>query len=268
MELIFVICFSVFWCGQSLSGVFASVCSIIAISLFDNSPKSSEVYFPMAIIGLLFSGIFYYRLEKSSLLQIYGLSSRPVNREDEPLLQGSSSYHDDDQNNEFDSIGRRKQLLIVYQQIKWLFWSTFLTHLISSIVYPGVLSKVRSRKEDGSLWSEFLFTPVMCFFLFTLNDTFGRLIAIKFRQITTPRPKILFAVCSSRSIFLIFFGFCHFSKSNNFPDFFKSDVFFAVLVVMFSLSHGFFSSLSLSYAPKRVQSQFRAATGALLLLVS
>ena len=224
----------------------------------------------MTILALISNLFIYYRLEKSSLFQIYAttLPGPGVRIEHEPLLQESSSFNMDDDITVTLSLRRSQLLVIAYKNVKWNLWAIFINYLATMLIYPAYLSKIRSTVDTHNEWTKHLFMPVMTFLLFNLGDTLGRLLTMKFQYPSSLYPRLLFLFCCLRIGFTFLFGFCYFPNRNGYPYAFRHDVFYALLMLLFSISHGFFSALAMIYAPKRVQAQLRHATGALMLLVS
>lgn len=161
--------------------------------------------------------------------------------------------------------------MIAYKHIQWHFWSVCLTFVITFSVFPGYLSKVKSAHplpdEKNPLWPNRLFVQVMTFLFFFFGDTFGRIISLKMSLPSINSPRLLFFLCLIRFIFIFLFGFCNLPKRYGYPDIFHHDTFFAILIVLFSLSHGYCITLNMIYAPRRVQQNLSGTVGALMMMV-
>jgi hypothetical protein len=195
-----------------------------------------------------------------------------INNDYEPLLQASSSYNDDSHMFGITSLARRQRLLVAYRHTKWHLLVVCLTYIVTSTLYPTFLSKIQpaspSNNYPHSVWTNQLYSQVMTFLLFNLGDMCGRIISSKVHLPSLNCPRILFIISLVRCIFLVLFGFCHISSTNNFPYLFQHDSIYAILILAFAVSHGYCQTLSMMYAPSCVHMQLRSTVGALMLLVS
>lgn len=261
-----------FVCGQSVGGVFIVLCAIVSIAVASESVVSNRIYFSLGIVIFIFNVIVYRYLEKLPLFQIYSTSFQQISKEDEPLLQSSSSFHDEnDEVHDLVRLSRRQRLLIVYQNTKWHFFSVFLTYTVTFSLFPAFLSKIQPASptiEYQTHWSDRFYTPVLSFLLFHLGDTVGRIIPYKFQYPSISSGRSLIVIAAARSIFLLLFGFCHVSGSRGLPYLFRYDVIYAFLVLIFAVSHGYLYALNMLYAPRRVHIQLNSSVGAFMLLVS
>ena len=215
--------------------------------------------------------IIYFFLEKSHLFQIYSSSVQEINNDNEPFLHESSSFNDDSHILSLTSLAVRQRLYVAFKHVKWNFFGVLLTFTSTWSVFPAYLSKIQpaypSIDHPNGLWTLRLYAQIMTFLLFYVGDTFGRMISSKVQIPSMLYPRILFSICLSRFLFIILFGFCHFPNTNGFPYVFKHDAIYGLLVLIFAISHGYFNSLNMMYAPRRVHSQLSGTAGALMMMV-
>ncbi|CAF3539039.1 unnamed protein product [Rotaria sordida] len=260
--------------GQSLGGLFVIICSIISILVSSHVATSAAIYFFIAIIVIILNIIVYYFLEKTHLFQIYTSAIQEVNNQYEPLYHeslSSSSYNDSHHLTvSITSLAIRQRLYVAYQYTKWNFYGILLTFMSTLSIFPAYLSKIQpsypSINYSNILWTERLYVQVMTFLLFYIGDTFGRMISLKIRLPSLLHPRTLFFICLTRFIFIFLFGFCNFPNTNGYPYLFKNDFIYALLVLTFSISHGYCNSINMIYAPRRVPAQLSSTAGALMMM--
>ncbi|CAF4225229.1 unnamed protein product [Rotaria sp. Silwood2] len=260
--------------GQALGGLFVIICSIISILLSSHVKTSTAIYFLIAIVVIISNIIIYYFLEKTHLFQIYTSAIQEINNEHEPLFHeslSSSSYNDNNVTLSVTSLAIRQRLFVAYKYTKWNFYGIFLTFMSTLTIFPAYLSKIQpsypSINYSNTLWTKRLYVQVMTFLLFYIGDTFGRVISLKIQIPSLLYPRTLFLICLSRFIFIILFGFCNFPNTNGYPYLFKNDFIYALLVLSFSISHGYCNSINMIYAPRRVHAQLSSTVGALMMMV-
>jgi hypothetical protein len=252
-----------------LGGLFVVLCSIASILFSNDISISAAIYFLLAIFVLISNVFVYAYLNKSHLLSIYSLAIQDANNEHEPLIRTTAAI-DDHEN--FTSLALRQRLFVAYKHTKWNFFAICSTFICTLALFPAYLSKIQpaypSTNYPLSVWTTRLYAQVMTFLLFNLGDTLGRMISSRMQMPSLVKPRLLFAICLSRFIFIPLFGFCHFPNTHGFPYLFKHDLIYALLVLLFSMSHGYCNSLNMMFAPRRVHTQLSGTVGTLMLLVS
>ncbi|CAF3434653.1 unnamed protein product [Rotaria sp. Silwood1] len=259
--------------GHALGGLFVIICSIISILLSSHVATSATIYFLIAIVVIISNIIIYYFLEKSHLFQIYTSAIQEINNRYEPLFHeslSSSSHNDNHITLSITLLATRERLFVAYKYTKWNFYGIFLTFISTLSIFPAYLSKIQpsypSINSSNILWTQRLYVQVMTFLLFYIGDTFGRIISLKIHIPSLLYPRLLFFICLSRFIFIILFGFCNFPNTNGYPYLFKNDFIYALLVLCFSISHGYCYSINMIYAPRRVYPQLTSTVGALMIM--
>uniref|UniRef100_A0A8C5SSX7 Solute carrier family 29 member 2 n=1 Tax=Laticauda laticaudata TaxID=8630 RepID=A0A8C5SSX7_LATLA len=152
-------------------------------------------------------------------------------------------------------------LFSVLKKIWLLALSIVMDFSITLSVFPAITTRIVSSFQDVS-WQKF-FTPVCCFLLFNVMDWLGRSSTSYFLW---PQKHIrLLPVAVGLRVFLIpLFLFCNIQKQTEWLVLFRHDAWFVVLMVVFSLSNGYFVSLTMCLAPKQVQPEESELAGAVM----
>ncbi|CAF0937705.1 unnamed protein product [Rotaria sordida] len=257
--------------GQALGGVFVVLCSIASILFSNDISISAAIYFLLAILVLISNILTFIYIEKSHLLQIYSSSIQEINNEYEPLLQSSTSLDDNYINSmNITSLALRQRLYVAYKHTKWNFFGIFLTFICTLSLFPAYMSKIRpaypSINYPHTIWTDRLYAQVLTFLLFNAGDTLGRVISSKIQMPSLLKPRLLCFLCLLRFLFIPLFGLCHFPNTNGYPYIFKNDFIYGLIVLLFAMSHGYFNSINMMYAPRRVHAQLSSTVGALMLM--
>uniref|UniRef100_A0A8D2LCZ0 Solute carrier family 29 member 2 n=1 Tax=Varanus komodoensis TaxID=61221 RepID=A0A8D2LCZ0_VARKO len=149
--------------------------------------------------------------------------------------------------------------------------------LISIVCYLVLPYKVRrgsfvrprghGKARDGPLRVSSLclkfFTPVCCFLLFNIMDWLGRS-ATSYFSWPEKHLRLLPGVVGLRLFLVPLFLFCNVSPRASLPLLFRQDAWFVLFMLVFSLSNGYFVSLSMCLAPKQVQPHESELAGAIM----
>lgn len=137
----------------------------------------------------------------------------------------------------------------------------FLTFFVTLALFPAIVSDIPLvQKYDFILPSkslkrfhldqhflETLYTPVTTFLNFNVFATIGNVIAGYYQW---PTMNNLIWPVLLRLLFIPYFLFCNYGGINRaVAVFFPSEYAFIFMLSLMSLSHGYFSSISLMYAP-------------------
>lgn len=199
---------------------------------------------------------------------MYSSSVQEINNEHEPLLNSMTS---NDDRSSFNALTLQHRLAVAFKYTKWNVLGLFLTFVCTLSLFPAYLSKIQpsspSINYPESTWTKRLYAQVMTFLLFNVGDTIGRMISSNFQHPSIVHPGRLFLICISRFLFIPLFGFCHFPNTNGYPYLFQNDFIYALIVLLFAMSHGYCNSLNMMFAPRRVHTQLSGTAGALMLMV-
>uniref|UniRef100_A0A667Y1X7 Solute carrier family 29 member 2 n=1 Tax=Myripristis murdjan TaxID=586833 RepID=A0A667Y1X7_9TELE len=231
---------AIFMSGQGLAGTFAAVAMLLAIASDVDSETAALGYFITPCVGTLATLFSYLLLPRLEFAQFY--------------LNRSSQYE----------AGTTDELLkdfVCFPFKVWVmaFCVTFVFTVTLS-VFPAVTVDVKTLFPGK--WERF-FISVCCFLMFNINDWLGRTVTT---WIQWPRKdSLLFpALVVSRVVFIPLLMLCNVQSRSFLPVYFPHDAVFAVIMVFFSLSSGYFVCLSMSYAPQLVEPKDAETAGALM----
>ena len=134
--------------------------------------------------------------------------------------------------------------------------NTFLVFFVSLSMFPSVLSAV---KQTGHLIPNDYFMAFACFLLFNLFAMIGNYGSEYLPKI--PR-QVLWMPILMRFAFIPAFLFCNYEpEKRKYPVLIANDFVFMLLVVLHGFTSGWFSSLSMMYTPKTVDSKYKSIAG-------
>ena len=136
-------------------------------------------------------------------------------------------------------------------------FNVFMVFFVTLSLFPAIHASIKPLGD--SFISRTYYTPVTCFFVFNFSAMLGNIIP---NYICFPGPKYLHIPVLLRLLFIPFFLFCN-SKplDRTWPVFFRSDWIYIPGAFLMGLSSGYFSSLSMMYAPKSVESEHSPTAG-------
>ncbi|XP_018607460.2 equilibrative nucleoside transporter 2 [Scleropages formosus] len=281
---------AVFMSGQGLAGTFAAVAMLLAIYSEVDNRSAALGYFITPCVGTLITLMSYVLLPHIAYAQYYfnrfKRYEEEVNNvllvnvtEMEPMetnkLNGHAKSNGTVEHGSVES-AETKQVLHTLEQSKaqdarssvtqvlkkiWVmaFCVTFVFTVTLS-VFPAVTVDVQSAFKGR--WQMY-FTPVCCFLAFNIMDWFGRTITSVLQW--PPKESRFFpALVVARVVFIPLLMMCNVQKRTNMPVLFPHDAVFVLIMVLFSVSSGYFVCLSMSYAPQLVEPKDAERAGALM----
>uniref|UniRef100_UPI0037E88B15 equilibrative nucleoside transporter 2-like isoform X2 n=1 Tax=Semicossyphus pulcher TaxID=241346 RepID=UPI0037E88B15 len=279
---------AIFMSGQGLAGTFAAIAMLIAIGSEADSETAALGYFVTPCVGTLLTLFSYmllprldfaqYHLNKSSKYEAEttdGLLKESGTVENGKLnghANGSTACGADEAESDPSSDATKHSFLSQEQSEKasvmevfkkiWVmaFCVTFVFTVTLS-VFPAVTADVRTTFPNNK-WERF-FISVCCFLIFNINDWLGRTITT-WLQWPSKESRLFPALVVSRIVFVPLLMLCNVQSRSNLPVYFPHDAAFTVIMVLFSLSSGYFVCLSMSYAPQMVESKDAETAGALM----
>lgn len=180
-----------------------------------------------------------------------------------PVLRSQTFYmhynqiHEEQQSNDPKRTFRER--LILYKEVFLECWlqclNTFLVFFVSLSLFPAVSAQISS--VDGIFGPNY-FAPITTFLTFNLFAVLGNLCANdKFFT-----PGNLWIPISVRFVFIPLFLFCNYREgARRAPVLIKSDWLFWLLSTLLGFTSGYFSSLSLMFAPRIVKPQNAQVAG-------
>lgn len=152
----------------------------------------------------------------------------------------------------------------IFNQIKPAAAGAYLTFAVTLALFPSITVLIESSQQCSSNASRFnndLFIPFM-FLLFNLFDFIGRVFAGVNQLGLTPNTVWIAVAC--RVIFIPLFLFCNVSGSQ-LPVLFGSDAFPIIFMILFALSNGYLSTLSMMFGPTMVSTRHSNLAGTIMV---
>ncbi|XP_040886977.1 equilibrative nucleoside transporter 2 [Toxotes jaculatrix] len=287
---------TIFMSGQGLAGTFAAIAMLLAIASDADSETAALGYFITPCVGTVVTLCSYlllprldfaqYYLKKSSkyeagttdeLLQECTTENGKLNGHANGSVPSSTTKDSSPDDIEVESsLDGTRQAFLPQEQVErkqakasvkevfkkiWVmaFCVTFVFTVTLS-VFPAVTADVRTSFPGK--WERF-FISVCCFLMFNINDWLGRTITTFIRW---PRKESrlfpVLVVC--RVVFIPLLMLCNVQPRSFLPVYFPNDAVFTAIMVVFSLSSGYFVCLSMSYAPQLVEPKDAETAGALM----
>nr|AKN21619.1 slc29a-1 [Schmidtea mediterranea] len=251
--------------GQAIGGLIASVANILAIVAVSSPDSSAFIYFLVALIFLLITGIGFCRLGKIKFSRSYVKIANQMDNETE------DEYPDIAFNTDslpLSSIGNRQSFMEKYaplvKQIYWFGLTVTLEFVVTLSLFPAFSSQIVTQSNNEN-WKKF-FTPVTCFLFFNIADYIGRYFCGILKFPSQNYPKTLFFIALIRFIFVPLIFMCNIPTRTNFPIIFYNDAYPIVFTILLGLTNGYFITLSLIYAPSQVSDKEKEAVGTLMNL--
>lgn len=155
----------------------------------------------------------------------------------------------------------RPSVFSVLQKIWLLAFCIVMVFTVTLSVFPAITATVTSTSESRQ-WREF-FTPVCCFLLFNVMDWLGRS-ATSYCLWPEKRLWLLPLLVGLRFLFVPLLMLCQAEPRTHLPVLFRQDAWFIIFMLLFSLSNGYFVSLTMCLAPKRVLPKESELAGAIM----
>jgi len=232
--------------GQALGGVFASGARIVSLAAGADDVTSAFIYFMIAVGVMLLTMSSYLYMTSTDFFKHYtNCQSVDVNEKKA------------EQNEETFVAGQ----LRVFKKIWPLAISCCLVFWVTLAVFPVICVRIQSTYENEA-WRDIYFQPVATFLLFNIGDYLGRQVA---GLIAWPgknsRLIPLFVVL--RVVFIPLFLMCN-NNLEAMPDYFENDGFYIAIMLLFSISNGYLSSLCMMFGPGLVDEKDAEKAGSLM----
>ncbi|XP_077184767.1 equilibrative nucleoside transporter 2 [Paroedura picta] len=288
---------TLFLSGQGMAGTFAAIAMLLSMASGVDAQTSALSYFIIPCFGTLISIICYLVLPHKNFARHYlekkhqedpgceletkaGLLSPEedapaVSRssQEEPLqvsngkilvLEQAGIKYSPEVMNGTNGAGLatpKPSVVSVLRKIWQLALCIVLVFSVTLSVFPAMTASVTSVSENTT-WRKF-FTPVCCFLLFNFMDWLGRSATSYFLWPEKNLP-VLPAVVGLRLLLIPLLLLCNIPQRSYLPVLFHQDAWFILFMVVFSLSNGYFVSLTMCLAPKQVQPHESELAGAIM----
>uniref|UniRef100_A0A8D2Q5N6 Solute carrier family 29 member 2 n=1 Tax=Varanus komodoensis TaxID=61221 RepID=A0A8D2Q5N6_VARKO len=253
---------TVFLSGQGMAGTFATTAMLLSLASGLDAQTSALSYFVTPCVGTLISIVCYlvlpYKVRRDGALVV------PDGPQEEQLNQSNGNVVVEQRgvkcppqkmngNSGTGLVPPKPSILGVLKKIWQLALSIILVFSITLSVFPAITASVSTK----------FFTPVCCFLLFNIMDWLGRS-ATSYFSWPEKHLRLLPGVVGLRLFLVPLFLFCNVSPRASLPLLFRQDAWFVLFMLVFSLSNGYFVSLSMCLAPKQVQPHESELAGAIM----
>lgn len=285
---------AVFMSGQGLAGTFAALAMIFAIASEAERDSAALGYFITPCVGTLITLLSYMMLPKLEFAKFYlenkGKSyeletSRELlpaedvevsEKTSEPLngsvanrspSNGITSVSEEDSGKQAfiklspeNTSTQKSSVIQVFKKIWVMAFCVTFVFIVTLSVFPAVTVDVKTAY--GGKWEQY-FIPVFCFLCFNLFDWAGRTVTSVFKW---PRKdsRLFPVLVACRVIFVPLLMMCNVQHRKNLPVLFSNDFIFVFIMLLFSVSSGYFVCLSMTYAPQLVEPKDAETAGALM----
>jgi len=222
----------------------------------DDPTNYALIFFILAVIILVLAIVCYSFMEKNKFYIYYKNYRKPVvavnadskdNVEDD---QGLLANQKSPMSNESEPVG----YFDVFHKLSLHFFCVMFTFFVTLANFPAITASVKP-KNSGTLWTDKYFTPVTCFLLFNLGDFIGRWSIGKVSWPSKNSKLTLLTLVLARTVFFFLFAFCNAKPRHHSSPLFTNDIVYIAIMMMFSLSNGYLSTLAIKYAPDMVQTK-------------
>ena len=224
--------------GSNISGTLTTIINIISKALAPD-PRSAAVYYFVGTLAVLIACLISFHM-------------LPLNK--------FYRHFDRIQDDEMTTTVQKRQYMLVFKHIWPQCLNVFTVFFVTLSIFPAVHANISSTGQlDGALGS--YFTLVTCFFVFNFCAMIGNLIP---NIICWPGPNRLWIPVFVRFLFIPFFLMCNYKpEERSWPVWVNNDYVFVVAGSLLGLSSGYYSSLSMMYAPRQVDA-VHAETAAMM----
>lgn len=137
-------------------------------------------------------------------------------------------------------------------------------------VHPNKICPLnRPIRETNSKWHSIYFTQVTCFLNFNICNYLGTVIAglVQWpRSVSVNNQVTLFLLSLLRMVMVPCIMTCNLAPSDrDLPVYFQSDLFFPVLLSIFSLSDGYINNMAMMFAPKAAKEEYQEITAGIMV---
>jgi len=252
--------------GQALGGIFASVTNLVFLALGASVVNAAFYDFLIAVLFLGTALAGYIMMTRSEYFQHFVDEGEKAK---DALPMPEDKMLVTDEKDVKIVLPVKVSPLRIFGKISIYAISVWLIFAVTLSVFPAVTLLIVSTGDPEGAWAKTYFIPVACFLLFNVGDYVGRTLA---ELIRWPRPGklgmwITFFVSVLRLSFIPLFLICNAVPNDRVhtPVVFESDVAYIIIMLLFSLSNGYFSSICMMSAPQICEPE-EQQTGASLMV--
>lgn len=231
--------------GNNFSGTFVALLNILAIALAPDIRTSAIYYFVTAIVVLLIAFDAYFILPLTKFFRhfqtISQLKEQRYRKKDQTCRNTLANYWK------------------VFREIWVLALSVWFVFFVSLALFPQIQSDI--KRIDFPI-ADMYWPGVFCFLSFNFFAMLGNLLTECVRK---PGPRWVWLPILLRVLFIPVFLLCNFRPDvRAWPVLINNDYVYIVAGALMSLTSGYFTSLCMMYAPKKVSSQNAGTAGMMM----
>ncbi|XP_054009179.1 NADPH-dependent diflavin oxidoreductase 1 isoform X3 [Hylaeus anthracinus] len=233
--------------GTNISGTFTALINLLAQYMAPNARTAAIYYFITALFVLLACFDTYFALPINRFYRYRELLyQKGVNKRQ---LENSARGKND-----------TPPYWKIFCQCFPQCFNTFLVFFVTLALFPAVQSDIQISDPDFIVTPKY-YTTIMCFLTFNTTALIGSSIA---SLVQWPSKKYLVIPVVLRILYIPLFLLCNYQPSHTtriLPVYINNDWVYFVIAVTMGISSGYFSSLSMMYCPRTVDTQYAATAG-------
>ncbi|XP_065318730.1 equilibrative nucleoside transporter 3-like [Gordionus sp. m RMFG-2023] len=221
--------------GNNICGTLVALVYIIVIYASPSPRLAAIWYFISAILILFVCLVSYFVLPRLRFYRHHLRTSITPEQIDELINNPRTRrYKSTDYSSVFNKI--------------WVqCFGVFFCYFITLTIFPAIQVHI-ARKNSNFFIPDKYFDAILTFLNFNVFSLIGNLITEKIKM---PSPKWVWLPILLRTVFIPLFLFCNYRPDiRKFPVWIKNDYVYALLGIVLSVTHGYFSSLTMMYAPR------------------
>ncbi|ORX44347.1 hypothetical protein BCR36DRAFT_586206 [Piromyces finnis] len=272
--------------GQGLAGAVVVVIQIAIVANTQDTGNNTEpeflknmyLYFFAVVLITITCLVGYLKVIRKVALRIINNSvnqtegERALNlndNEETPLIR-----HENTPRNESLIISNDQKIKRTMKKTNVQISALFCTSVVTLSLFPSVISGIESiNKGKNSNYYNNLFVS-FAFLIFTLCDWLGKVMP-GHPKLIIRNKRIINIVSFSRILFIFLFMVCNVQFKDNYgnsldrslPILVRSDILYFIILVVFSISNGYISSLLLMITPELVDDDEKELSGSIMVFV-
>eukprot|EP00049_Salpingoeca_infusionum_P001416 m.48165 g.48165 ORF g.48165 m.48165 type:complete len:495 (-) comp11011_c0_seq2:240-1724(-) len=258
--------------GQGVGGVIVASLNVITLASTDGNPSNAAfIFFILSVVLILacLGGAIYLkrhpmvklRINRASLRRRESLSALRSSQSVSRSLSAGGAPIAAPQITELTLV--RRAMSYTKRPALYVFW----VFTVTLSIFPAIADRIESSGDPKGKWAATYFTPVACFLMFNVGDTIGRLAAGKKQWPSYAKlgwPVLL------RTVFIPLFILCNvkLDHDNTYAGMglLSNDAFPIVLMLLMSITNGYFGTLVFIYGPSSVAVEYQEQAGTFLVL--
>lgn len=221
--------------GTNISGTMTSAMNILSTFVSPSEKTAAIYYFISALFVLLLCLDTYFALP---LLKIFRYYQKKASKE--------------------EGTGGRPPYFAVFKQCWFNCLNVFLCFFATLACFPAITADIVAVDEHFPVREKY-FVKVFCFLFFNMFAMIGNVFPMWFKFPQTSGPTVIPVLL--RFVFIPFFLLCNFRPQTRIYDSYFGDYTYIAGMVVFALTHGYYSSLTMMYATEGVHPQHTALAG-------